>query len=79
LHVNTYAITLLHHFALASLIHCTILLLAHICSYTLDHVEPDLKELMEQAQAEDLTDLALDQASLGTSNHILEVLLNFIS
>jgi hypothetical protein len=48
-------------------------------SYTLDHVEPDLKELMEQAQAEDLTDLALDQASLGTSNHILEVLLNFIS
>jgi hypothetical protein len=42
-------------------------------------VEPDLKELMEQAQAEDITDLALDQASLGTSNHILEVLLNFIS
>jgi hypothetical protein len=37
------------------------LLLAHIRSYVLDHGEPDLEKPMEQAQAEDLTNLLLDQ------------------
>jgi hypothetical protein len=41
--------------------HCTILLLAHVCSNALDHVELKLEEPMEQAQAKDLTSLALDQ------------------
>jgi hypothetical protein len=40
---------------------CTILLSAHVCSYTLDHVEPELEEPTEQAQAVDLTNLTLDQ------------------
>jgi hypothetical protein len=30
-------------------------------SYTVDHAEAELKELMEQAQAEELTSLALNQ------------------
>jgi hypothetical protein len=38
------------------------MLLAHIwLIYTLDHVESELREPMEQVQAEDLTNLALDQ------------------
>jgi hypothetical protein len=40
---------------LAYLLHCTISLLAHIC-----YIEPALEEPMEQAQAEYLTNLALD-------------------
>jgi hypothetical protein len=56
-----YAITVLNHFALAYLLHWTKLLSAHVYSYTLDHAEPELEELTEQAQAEDLTNLALDQ------------------
>jgi hypothetical protein len=51
----------LHHFALAYLIHCTMLLSAHVCSYTLDHAESKLEEPMEQAQGEDPANLALDQ------------------
>jgi hypothetical protein len=39
--------------------HCIILFLAHSCSCTLDHVEPELDVQAEQAQAEDLTNLAL--------------------
>jgi hypothetical protein len=45
----------LHHFALAYLIHCTMLL------YTLDHAESELEEPMEQAQGVDPANLALDQ------------------
>jgi hypothetical protein len=47
--------------ALAFLMHCIILLSAHVCSYMLDHTEPELEEMMEQAQVEDLVNLALDQ------------------
>jgi hypothetical protein len=62
LHVNTYAIfVFLHYFALAYLLHYNILLLAHICSDTLDHAEPKLEELTEQAQVEEFINLALDQ------------------
>jgi ssRNA-specific RNase YbeY (16S rRNA maturation enzyme) len=53
-----YVFASLLHF---HLMHCIISLLAHICLYTLDHTEPKLEESMEQAQAEDLTNLALDQ------------------
>jgi hypothetical protein len=38
--------------------------LAHLCSYMLDHAEPKLKVQAEQAQAKDLTNLALDQDKL---------------
>jgi hypothetical protein len=48
-------------FTLAYLIHCTILLSAHVFSYMLDHAEPELEEPTQQAQAEDPTNLALDQ------------------
>jgi hypothetical protein len=41
--------------------HCTISISAHVYSYALDHAEPELEEPMQQAQAEDLTNLALDQ------------------
>jgi hypothetical protein len=51
----------MHHFAFAYLMHCTIFVSAHACSYTLDHAELELEEPMEQALAEDLTNLALDQ------------------
>jgi hypothetical protein len=55
----------LHHVALAYLMHCTIFLLAHICSYTLDHAKPELEKLTEQAQVEDpANNLALDQGKL---------------
>jgi hypothetical protein len=50
----------MHHIVL----HLTlfiILFLAHLFSYTLDHVEPELEVRAEQAQAEDFTNLALDQ------------------
>jgi hypothetical protein len=56
-----YAIIVLHHFELAYLLHCTMLLSAHVSSYTLDHVESELKEPTEYAQSEDLTNLVLDQ------------------
>jgi hypothetical protein len=54
-------ILFLHHVALAHLLHCTVLLSAHVHSYTLGHVVPELEEPMEQAQAEDPANLALDQ------------------
>jgi hypothetical protein len=50
----------MHHIALHLTI-CIILLLAHLCLYTLDHAEPELEVRVDQAQAEDLTTLALDQ------------------
>jgi hypothetical protein len=41
--------------------HCTMLILAHVYMYTLDHAEMELEELMEQA-VEDPAKLPLDQA-----------------
>jgi hypothetical protein len=41
--------------------HCIMLYLAHICSYTLDHAEPELEEPMEQAQAEEVTNIELSE------------------
>jgi hypothetical protein len=38
-----------------------ILIATHIYAYTLDHAEVELQEPMEQAQAEEFTNLALDQ------------------
>jgi hypothetical protein len=38
-----------------------ILFLAHICLYTLDHVEAKSKVQAEQAQVEELINLDLDQ------------------
>jgi hypothetical protein len=35
--------------------------LAHICPFTLDHVEPELGEPTKQVSVEDPTNLALDQ------------------
>jgi hypothetical protein len=49
--------------------HCTTLLLAHVISYTLDHMEPELEEPMEQAQVEDLTKLAWIKVHPSASNH----------
>jgi hypothetical protein len=37
------------------------LLLAHSCAFALDHTRPEFEEPTQQAQAEDLTYLALDQ------------------
>jgi hypothetical protein len=41
----------LHHIALGS----------YICLYALDHAESEFEEPTQQTQAEDLTNLALDQ------------------
>jgi hypothetical protein len=35
----------------------------------LDHVEPELEDPTEQVQAEDITNLDLDQDKPGASNH----------
>jgi hypothetical protein len=45
-------------FAPVPLMHCTVLLLAHIISYTLDRTEPKLEEPTEKAQHEDPANLA---------------------
>jgi hypothetical protein len=34
-------LTILHHIVLAYLLHCIIWPLAHVCSYALDHAEPE--------------------------------------
>jgi hypothetical protein len=47
----------MHHIAL-HLTHYIILLVAYLYPYTLDYVEPELEVQAEQAQAEDLTNLA---------------------
>jgi hypothetical protein len=49
--------------------HCTIYLLAHIHSFMLDHVEPELREPTEQVPAEDPTNLALNQGKPGALTH----------
>jgi hypothetical protein len=50
----------MHHIVFHPM-HCTIYLLAHIRSFTLDHVEPEPEVHVEQAQVENFTNLALDQ------------------
>jgi hypothetical protein len=54
-------ITFLHHFALAYLIHYTILISADVYSYTLDHAVLELREPTEQAQAEEPANPELSQ------------------
>jgi hypothetical protein len=54
--------------------HCTILFSAHVCANTLDHVEPKVEEPTEQAQVEDLTNIALDQ---GKPRCIPPIILDF--
>jgi hypothetical protein len=61
MHVVSYAIPVIASYALKHLMHWTILPLAHIHSFTLGHVELEFGELTEQAQAEDLANLALNQ------------------
>jgi hypothetical protein len=56
------------------LMRCTMSILAHVYSYMLYHAELELKEPTEQAQAEDLANLALDQ---GKPRCIQPVLLVF--
>jgi hypothetical protein len=66
----------MHHNAL-HLMHCVILLLAHICSCTLDHVESGFEEPTEQAQVEDFTNLVLDQGKPQCINQCsLSLILN---
>jgi hypothetical protein len=48
----------MHHGAL-NLMHCTICLLAHVCSYALDHVVLEFEEPTEQAQFEEFTNLEI--------------------
>jgi hypothetical protein len=61
MHVVSYAIPVIASYALKHFMHCTILPLAHICSFTLGHTELEFGEPTEQAQAEDLANLALNQ------------------
>jgi hypothetical protein len=52
------------HHILLHLTLCIIFFLAHLCSYILDHTKPELEVRMEQAQADDLTNLDLDHGKL---------------
>jgi hypothetical protein len=49
LHINTLATAVLHRISLSYLMHCIILLLAHSCTIAIDHTEPKLEVLAEQA------------------------------
>jgi hypothetical protein len=49
MHVVSYAIPVIASYALKHLMHCTILPLAHIRSFTLGHAELEFGELTEQA------------------------------
>jgi hypothetical protein len=63
-----------HHVALAYLSHCITWLLAHVCSYALDHVVLEFEEPTEPAQVEEFTNLDLDQ---GKPRCIKPILLVF--
>jgi hypothetical protein len=77
MHVVSYAIPVIASYALKHLMHCTILPLAHIRSFMLGHAELEFLEPTEQAQAEDLANLALNQGSLGSLNqYSLSFILN---
>jgi hypothetical protein len=54
--------------SLAYLMHCIILLLAHLCSYMLDHVQPKLEELTEQSKPKTLLTYVWIKASLDAFN-----------
>jgi hypothetical protein len=51
----------LHCFSLENLMHCTMLILAHLYSYTLDHAEPKPEEPTKHAQAKNPTNAELSQ------------------
>jgi hypothetical protein len=48
--------------------HCTMLFLDHAYSSTLDHVEPEPEELMEQAQVKEFTNIDWIKAGPGAFN-----------
>jgi hypothetical protein len=48
--------------------HCTILLSSQSCAFVIYHVESKLEEVTEQAQAEDLTNIAWIKASPSAFN-----------
>jgi hypothetical protein len=54
--------------------HRIMFLLAHICSYTLDHMEPKLEEPTEQAEAEEATNTELTE---GRPRCIPPIILGF--
>jgi hypothetical protein len=74
MHVVSYAIPVIASYALKHLMYCTVLPLAHIRSFTLGHAELEFLEPTEQAQAEDLANLALNQ---GKPQCIKPILLVF--
>jgi hypothetical protein len=51
----------MHHIIFLHLMHCTMLRSAHLCSYTLGHVESEFEKPMVKAQVKVITNLALDQ------------------
>jgi hypothetical protein len=61
MHVMSYAILVIASCALKHLMHCTILPLAHMRSFTLGPTEPKSEVQAEQAQIEEFTNLTLDQ------------------
>jgi hypothetical protein len=56
------------------LMHCTMLISAHLYSYMLDHAEPKSEEPMEQAQVEDPANPELTQ---GKPQCILPIIPGF--
>jgi hypothetical protein len=61
MHVMAYDIPVIASYALKHLMHCTILPLAHICSFSLGPAEPKSEVQAEQDQDEDCTNLDWDQ------------------
>jgi hypothetical protein len=74
MHIVSYAISVIESYALKHLIHCTILLPAYSCAFAIDHAEPESEVQAEQAQAENITNLALDQ---GKPRYINQCSLSF--
>jgi hypothetical protein len=71
MHVVSHDIPVTASYALKHLMHCTILPLAHICSFTLGHAELEFGGPTEQAQAENLANLALNQGKPRCIKQIL--------
>jgi hypothetical protein len=63
----------LHLLASVQLMHCTMLISSHLYSYTLDHVEPELEELTEQAPVEVIN----TELSQGKPRCIPPIILDF--
>jgi hypothetical protein len=57
----SYATSILASLLHFPLKHHIMLLWAHICSYTLDHMEQKLEESTEETQVKAIINLALDQ------------------